>query len=304
MNNKQTLLISFNNTYIRDGLCFFPFIIIALFYFLHASFSLQILFFGLYITKVIQGLLIAFINLLILAIAYTFFFIRNKPAAILTQNGIWVLNFGFIPWHMISKMGPYSSGFPHQVIGIYVHDVKFLSRQASSDGKLRLFWAKIFNYPHIFLANTNISNGEILEFAQNFLHKEPINTTLNVNVEIPKHSEWDYIGFFTIYPIIFIIIHLVIIYTYVQQQILFDPNPKNITMFVISLIGILFINFLYRKYEIIIDNILNNSYIKPVLYILTPLLCIITGLSWIGFTLQDISDLFIKLSTKSLYYFH
>lgn len=91
----------------------------------------------------------------------------DTPQAVLNKKGIFVKNFGFIPWEDISEFKTYSIGQCPENIGIRLKDTV-----KPSTFKLRsaIFWSKRSGYPPINIYNTSVvPNSEIVWFAQQFL---------------------------------------------------------------------------------------------------------------------------------------
>ena len=90
--------------------------------------------------------------------------------AIINQDGIWIKQFGIIPWPNIRSVAIYPvPGTPLEVIGIYIRDTALLSQQASIAGKLILLQSRLFNFPTISLDNIELENHVVIEFAKRFI---------------------------------------------------------------------------------------------------------------------------------------
>ncbi len=112
-----------------------------------------------------------FLFILLIGLLYAPFFLGCKgPAAILNQDGIWVRYHNFISWKDVEEFSLYTiARTPLESIKIQVKDVTRLSKQSNWDGKLRIFWAKLFGTPHITLSNLDTANEDIIIFAQRYL---------------------------------------------------------------------------------------------------------------------------------------
>lgn len=115
----------------------------------------------------IKSITIFFFVLLLFAVLYIFFKMKNNdPIVILNQNGIWMKHYGLISWEDIEEIAPYLFlKAPIETIGIQVKNTSLLLKQSSFNGKMGIFWSKIFKRPHIILEK----NDEILNFAKRFI---------------------------------------------------------------------------------------------------------------------------------------
>jgi hypothetical protein len=124
-----------------------------------------------YLSTVLLGLL-----LLCLAgtVAYLFYaayrFNRKSPMAIINQEGIWVKQFGVIPWSNIRAIErPIINGMQIEALGIQVKDTQLLSKQASIPGKLIILESKILKCSTIVMDNIELRFDEIADFANQFM---------------------------------------------------------------------------------------------------------------------------------------
>lgn len=173
MENTLNLIVPFNMHTYRVGLFIMPLVMGILYLFFIKSYLLKSLL-GVYIAALIKVLLGIFLCLFLAAyINGIFLALSNTPAAILSSQGIWVKNFGLIPWQDINDMSPYVvSTTPIVNIGIRVKDISKLSGQASFAGKCAIFWSKIFAYPPVVLSNLALENDYVLGFAQRFMKQQ------------------------------------------------------------------------------------------------------------------------------------
>jgi hypothetical protein len=121
-------------------------------------------------------LLILFWSCLGGTIVYLFYaayrFNRKSPMAIINQEGIWVKQFGIIPWNNIRTIErPVINGMLIEALGIQVKDTQLLSKQASINGKLIIFESKIIKCPTIVMDNIELTFDEIADFANQFMNK-------------------------------------------------------------------------------------------------------------------------------------
>ncbi len=95
---------------------------------------------------------------------------RTAPMAIINASGIWLKQFGVIPWNNILEV----TAFPAPnapSIGIQVRDTNLLSKQASIAGKLIIFESTMLHCPTIVIDNLEVNNQTILSFADQFIEK-------------------------------------------------------------------------------------------------------------------------------------
>jgi hypothetical protein len=167
--NNQKIIIPFQKEGMKAASAVFLFLIIILLGFFYLSTVLH-KFLGHYITFFIQSIIAIMIALFLIGFIFAIF--QNKEPedlARLTNEGIWVRNFGFIPWNEIAIFDNFQYGTPMINIGIRVKDSKKLFKQANLSGKMAIFWSKIFGYPPIIIANTDMDNEQIISFARRFL---------------------------------------------------------------------------------------------------------------------------------------
>lgn len=170
MHNKE-LIVPYNVQASKMGIGMIAFFIIFLLLITWASLSLQILI-GAYFTRVIMIALGMLIALFVYTLLYMIWLINcnKKPLAILSAEGIWVNHFGLIAWDDVLSCQIYNyPRTPLEVVSVVVKDVKKLSRQASISGKITIFWAKMFQYPPVLLANATVDNETIIAYAQAYI---------------------------------------------------------------------------------------------------------------------------------------
>lgn len=147
-----------------------PIMIFAASYLWYSCFALYPIA-GSFITQFIQSILMLTIILFVIGFIYGLFNQKNNdPAAQLNHEGIRVKYFGFIAWSEIEELSEYQfQGVSVVGIGIRVHDLKSLSKQAAFSGKLGIFWSKIFGYPPIIIANIVLDNEQVITYAKRFI---------------------------------------------------------------------------------------------------------------------------------------
>ncbi len=170
--NDQEITIPFQKEGMKTGLsiCFLMIIFfLGLFYMSSDLYK----FLGHYITFFLQSIIV--ITTLLFLVVFIYGILQNKKLedlARLTHQGIWVRYFGFIPWTDIVVLDKFQYGTPLISIGIRVKDLEKLSKQASFNGKMAIFWSKFFGYPPIIIANTQMDNEQIIAFARRFISHE------------------------------------------------------------------------------------------------------------------------------------
>ena len=94
---------------------------------------------------------------------------NKTPAAIFDENGFWMKRHGLIPWDNIDIFTQCSIPTVKHIkyIGIHVKNTKLL--QSNWEGKMEVFWSRIFNRYHITLANIALINDEVIRFARQFV---------------------------------------------------------------------------------------------------------------------------------------
>lgn len=170
MNDKE-LVVRYNLQASKMGIGMMAFFIIFLLLIIWASSSLQILI-GAYLTRVIMIVLVMLNTLFVYGLLYMIWLINfnKKPLAILNAQGIWVNHFGLIAWNDVQSCQIYNyPRTPLEVVSVAVKDIKKLSKQASISGKITIFWAKMFQYPPILLANATVDNETITAYAQAYI---------------------------------------------------------------------------------------------------------------------------------------
>jgi hypothetical protein len=170
--NNQELIIPFDKASIKMGFKICPILIGILGVLLYLSAGLRTIL-GHYITFFIESILVLLIIIMIMTLIHTFILSKsNEPQARLNEKGIWIKYFGFVPWHEIDELSEYRvPGTPLATIAIYVHNLKKISKQASFNGKLKVFWSKIFGYPAIIIADMTMDNDQVISFAHRFMTK-------------------------------------------------------------------------------------------------------------------------------------
>lgn len=94
----------------------------------------------------------------------------RAPAAVINDDGIWVRNFGLIPWDNIRDVYAYHyKNSPLETIGIHVHNIKVLASQGSIGARCSIFCSKLLGTPPITLSNLAVSNRTIIQFAKQFM---------------------------------------------------------------------------------------------------------------------------------------
>jgi hypothetical protein len=168
--NSNKLIIETNKSYLRKSLKILPFTVLLLLFWFWVTKKLEPLI-GI-IAILFQAIIGIIILIIILSYIYTLFELQNNhPLAILDENGIWHKEFNFIPWDNIDHIGPYTqSGIPIETAAVYVKDLDALKKNAKLTGKMRIFWAKIFGYPAVFMHNITIPNSAIYSFARQYLN--------------------------------------------------------------------------------------------------------------------------------------
>ena len=96
---------------------------------------------------------------------------------IFSTDGIWIKNFGFIPWSGILELGDYPATKGKKLpraFGIRFKDPQAISQQSDWQGKMRIFWSKVFGYPPLLLPNLDVSYDEIINFCEPYLDAEQL----------------------------------------------------------------------------------------------------------------------------------
>jgi hypothetical protein len=118
-----------------------------------------------------QGLLIIFIVAMSGICIYGLHRLINiDPMAIISPNGIWIKQFGTIPWNNVLAVKPYLGTTPlsSESIGIQARDITLLSKQATITGKLMILQSKISNCPTIIIDNIELKAETVVNFANQF----------------------------------------------------------------------------------------------------------------------------------------
>lgn len=167
---KNTLIVPHDSNQINLSLLTISIVtagLIALFIF---SFNLKT-YINCYLLLFAQAILIFAILLFAIGLVYSYFFKHDDPAAILSIEGIWIKQYGLIPWDNVIQIRAYIiPSTSMEVIGIQVKNINSVSTTASFAGKCVLFYAKLFGYQyHITLSCLALENHEIVAFARQFL---------------------------------------------------------------------------------------------------------------------------------------
>jgi hypothetical protein len=164
--------VQFNKQNIEQALTLMPIILGAYTLLFLLSYGLYYLV-NYYIALFVQIILGSIVALFAIGLLFSYFMSHNdKPAAILNENGIWMPYYNLIPWDTITEFDTVKvSTTPLEYIGIRVKDLSKLSKQSNFSGKSAIFWSRITGYPPITLANIELTNEEVIAFAQQFLNK-------------------------------------------------------------------------------------------------------------------------------------
>lgn len=168
MNDNNKLIVQYDMQPFQAGIVMLSGLTIFMCLLLWASSYLYILI-GAYFTRVITLCLWGIVAYLAFTLFYTLWFINfnNRPAAILSSEGIWVNHFGFIEWDNVQSCQMYKHpGIPLESVTILVHDLKKLSKQANIAGKMAIFGSRLFCVPYIFLTNVTVNNETIVAYVQ------------------------------------------------------------------------------------------------------------------------------------------
>lgn len=122
-----------------------------------------------YLCTFIQGFLFMVIVAMSIMFIYALYRVNRKvPMAIINSSGIWIKQFGIIPWKNVHEINTYLS---IESIGIQVRDTAMLSNQATIAGKLIILESKILNCPTIVIDNIELDNQTVLSFAKQFIEE-------------------------------------------------------------------------------------------------------------------------------------
>ena len=169
--NQELIIYSDKNTYKRISFVAFAWTSIALFLFFYTRHSLSAAYFSLFL-QIILGLIF---TIALISCFYSLYRIaRTTPMAIINSKGIWVKQFGIIPWHNIQKVDKcYVMNMPvEKAVGIKVHDTGSLSKQATIAGKMIIFESKILKCPTIVFDNIELETETIIIFANQFMQNK------------------------------------------------------------------------------------------------------------------------------------
>jgi hypothetical protein len=115
------------------------------------------------------SLLIIIVCIIIYLIYCSYRILRKAPMAIINPQGIWIQQFGIIPWNNILKLErPTIMGVAVEALGIHIRDTKALSKQATLAGKLIILESKYLKTPTIVLDNIELNYDTIAGFARQF----------------------------------------------------------------------------------------------------------------------------------------
>ena len=98
--------------------------------------------------------------------------INKTPIAIISSSGIWIKQFGIIPWSNILAVNPYLCSRFHpsiESVGIQVRDIALLSKQASITGKSIILQSKILKCPTFVIVNMELEAKTVINFAKQFI---------------------------------------------------------------------------------------------------------------------------------------
>ncbi len=170
--DNQEIIIPFHKEGMKAGLavCFFMIVMLTGFFYLSNGLYKYL---GHYITFFLQSIIVLTLVLLIIGFI-SVLLLKNEPEdlAKFTNKGVWVRDFGFIPWEDIATLDKFQYGTPLINIGIRVNDSYKLFKQASFNGKMAIFWSKIFGYPPIIIAHLEMDHEQIIAFAHRFMEND------------------------------------------------------------------------------------------------------------------------------------
>lgn len=191
MNQENKIIIPFSQESTVMAMIIVPIIAIFLFFYIFPYFNkielllndtfaystlshiIAISFFTVLVLLSLKFFLYKIMDLFIVSVVYTPFTIFSKGVlAMLDEKGIWVKNFGFIPWDNIVVFKAYRPTKRSLTgIGIMVKNTLLLSKQSNIRGKFGIFWAKFFGLYHITILVPLILNESIIVFAQHHMDK-------------------------------------------------------------------------------------------------------------------------------------
>lgn len=167
--NNQEIIIPLQKEGIKAGLAVCFFMIVMLTGFFYVSNGLY-KYLGHYITFFLQSIILLGLVLMFIGFVYVLLLSKEpEDLARLTSKGVWVRDFGFIPWEDIAILDKFQYGTPLIYIGIRVTNSYKLAKQASFNGKMAIFWSKIFGYPPIIIAHIEMDHEQIIAFAHRFM---------------------------------------------------------------------------------------------------------------------------------------
>ncbi len=175
MNKLTQLIVHYDQNNIKQIRLIMPLMIIIMLLLLYSLPQINLNYISNFLLgffiKIIQVIIYFCISLFALGTVYTFFMKSTTPAAILNQEGIWFKRYGLIPWGMVDEINlcslPTASHI--KLIGIQIKNTSLLYKQASWEGKMELFWAKIFGYSHVKLSNIEMANDVVIKFARQYI---------------------------------------------------------------------------------------------------------------------------------------
>lgn len=171
-NNKPSLIINYNkdNSKIGVSVALFMICFFSILFFLSLSLSAYL---WPLLARTIQGILLLLTAMFVMSLFYAISFTRsNKPAALINEEGIWVNYYNLIPWSNIEDVALYKSpGTPIEVVAVLPKEYTAVFKNASGSGKMAILFSKLFGYNPILIANIELDNAEIIEFAQQFMKK-------------------------------------------------------------------------------------------------------------------------------------
>ncbi len=122
----------------------------------------------------VLGCLLIF--LLIRLFQFLKLYISKTPAMIINSEGLWIKEFGIIPWQNITQIEEYNPfkvpfGFENNMsaLGINLHDTALVLENASPIGKRALRLALYSKKHHITLMDMDTQVHEIVNYAHQFM---------------------------------------------------------------------------------------------------------------------------------------
>lgn len=124
-----------------------------------------------------RGLFVAAMIGVVTLIFYSLYrVLRVEPMAVVSPSGIWIKQFGIIPWSNIQELDAFTiQGIPQPYsLAIQAKDVTLLSKQASIAGKLILYESKVLNCPTIVIDKLELDSQTILNFASQYMEHNSV----------------------------------------------------------------------------------------------------------------------------------